>query len=75
MIEKIEEIEKMKREIKEYIKTLEMPFSVQDIAKRFNIAWNTAKALLLELALEGEIKATKTTKSYVFTLSRGEKDE
>ncbi len=75
MIEKIEEIEKTKREIKEYIKTLNMPFTVQDIAKRFNIAWNTAKALLLELALEGEIKAMKTTKSYVFTLSRGEKDE
>ena len=75
MNKRIEKFEKTKSEVKEYIKTLDMPFSIQDIAKRFNIAWNTAKALLLELALEGEIKATKTTKSYVFTLSRGEKDE
>ena len=68
MNEKIEWREKTKREVKEYIKTLNMPFTVQDIAKRFNISWNTAKALLLELALEEEIKAVKTTKSYIFTL-------
>ena len=68
MNKRMEKFEKTKSEVKEYIKTLDMPFSIQDIAKKFDISWNTAKAILLELALEGEVKATKTTKSYVFTV-------
>ena len=75
MKNKKKQVERTKNEVREYIKTLDMPFTVQDIAREFNISWHSARAILLELALEGEIKAMKTTKSYVFTSSRGEKDE
>ena len=61
-----EKVEKLKKEIREYIKTLREPFSVNDIAKRFEISWNTARTILLELALEGKVELLKTTKSYVF---------
>ena len=56
----------MKSEVKAYIDTLDMPFSVQDIAKEFGISWHSARAILLEMALEGELKAMKTTKGYIF---------
>ena len=70
------EIEKkLKEEIREYIRELREPFSVNDIAKKFNISWNTARTILLELVIEGEIVALKTTKSYVFLRRGGERNE
>ena len=72
---KRKEIEKLRKDIKEYIRTLSKPFSVNDIAKKFDISWNTAKSILLELALEGEVNLMKTTKSYIFIPKGGEKGE
>lgn len=71
----VENFERIKEAIREHIKTLRKPFSVQDIAKEFDISWNTARAILLELALEGEVGVMKTTKSYVFIPKGGEKNE
>jgi len=65
--------EKLKNEIREYIRTLGIPFSVRDIEKKFQISWVTARDILLELALEGEIEVIKTTKSYVFLRRGGER--
>ena len=67
--------EKLKNEIREYIRTLGIPFSVRDIEKKFQISWVTARDILLELALEGEIEVIKTTKSYVFLRRGGDKSE
>ncbi len=67
--------EKLKNEIREYIRTLRTPFSVRDIERKFQISWVTARDILLELALEGEIEALKTTKSYVFLRRGGERNE
>ena len=66
---------KFKREkIKEFIQRQKQPFSVNDVAKEFEISWTTARAILLELALEGEVEAVKTTKSYVF-IPGGQRNE
>jgi len=69
------EMEKLKENIREYIRELREPFSANNIAKKFNISWNTARTILLELALEGEVEVLKTTKSYVFIPRRDYKNE
>jgi len=66
----VRRIKGLREEIRRYIRTRRTPFSVNDIAKKFNISWNTARTILLELALEGEVEAVKTTKSYVFLRKR-----
>lgn len=75
MNRKVEKSEKWKEAVREYVRTLNKPFCVQDVRKKFNISWNAARAILLELALEGEIEVLKTTKSYVFIPKGGDKDE
>ena len=64
----------LKEGVKEFIRVQQKPFSVNDVAREFRIQWNTARAILLELALEGEVEVVKTTKSYVFIPKRGEVD-
>jgi predicted ArsR family transcriptional regulator len=43
-----------------------MPVSIDYVAHRLGVGWNTAKAILLELALAGKLEAEKTTKSWIF---------
>lgn len=43
------------------------PVSVDYVAYNLGISWVTAKALLLELVLEGKIEGIKTTKSWIFS--------
>lgn len=52
--------------IKKLIATTRKPVSVDYVAKNTNLSWSTAKELLLEMALLGEIDAEKTTKSWIF---------
>jgi hypothetical protein len=46
------------------------PVSVEYIAKLLGLSWVTAKAILFDLSLTGELGAIKTTKSWIFTLPR-----
>jgi response regulator of citrate/malate metabolism len=52
------------KRIREFIKQQKQPFSVNDVARGFNIRWTAARTILLELAVEREVM--KTTKSCVF---------
>jgi len=38
----------------------DIPLGVSDIAKRLNIAWSTARAILLTLEAEGKVSSLKT---------------
>ena len=43
-----------------------MPLSIEYVARHLEVGWGTARAMLLELALEGKIACQKTTKSWIF---------
>jgi len=47
-----------------------MPLSIEYVARHLNVGWGTARAMLLELALDGKIACQKTTKSWIFWISR-----
>ena len=68
-------VKELRKKIREFLKQQKQPFSVNDVAKEFNISWTTARAILLELALEGEVKVMKTTKSYVFIPKGADRNE
>ncbi len=51
------------------LKSAGTPCSISYVAKQLGIAWVTARALLLRLALEGKIKSQKTTTSFVFWIN------
>ena len=44
--------------------------SIDYVRYHLNIQWNTARALLLTLALEGKICSQKTTKSWIFWVEK-----
>jgi hypothetical protein len=44
------------------------PVSMLYVAKRLNLTWTTARAILFDLSLNRQIKALKTTKSWVFSV-------
>jgi len=69
------EVKELRKRIREFVRRQKQPFSVNDVAKEFNISWTTARAILLELALEGEVEVMKTTKSYVFIPKGGQRNE
>lgn len=57
------------------VESNEIPVSTDYVAHKLGVSWSTAKSLLLELALKGEIKAQKTTKSWIFSESESAKTE
>jgi len=67
--------EELRKKVRVFIKQQETPFSINNVAKEFGISWTTARAILLELALEGEVETIKTTKSYVFIPRGGQRNE
>ena len=48
----------------------EVPVSIHFVAYNCKICWQTARAALFTLALEGEIAAKKTTAGWVFLINR-----
>jgi hypothetical protein len=51
-----------------------LPVDVENVRTRAKIGnWMTAKAVLLELALDGLVLAEKTSKSWVFTLQASQR--
>lgn len=60
--------EKVLEKVLEILKQAKIPVSVDYVAKNVGVGWGTARGFLFELALQGEIIAEKTTKSWVFRL-------
>ena len=48
------------------IKKTEIPVSIDFVAQHVNIAWGTARAILLNMTVLGKIQTQKTTKSLIF---------
>jgi len=54
--------------ILEIVQQAELPLSVNDVRTKAKIVnWESTKALLLELALEGKIKGLRTSRGWVFS--------
>jgi DNA-binding IclR family transcriptional regulator len=51
-----------------------MPVDVEFVAQKLGIGWGTARAILLNLVVEGKVCMEKTTKSFIFSLNEGEKN-
>jgi len=51
-----------------------MPVDVEFVAQKLGIGWGTARAILLNLVVEGKVYMEKTTKSFIFSLNEGEKN-
>lgn len=67
---------KLENEVVEILKKAEIPVSIDYVSHHTHVGWDTARAVLLSLALQGRIKSQKTTKSYVFSsLDDGENTE
>ena len=65
-------------EIQTLLKLLEktsMPFSIKYVARHLNVGWGTARAMLLELVVDGKVAGQKTTKSWIFWLPRSESED
>jgi len=61
--------------IVELLKIAKIPVSIDYVAHHMKVGWDTARAALLNLALQGKIKANKTTKSLIFFLGDDELQE
>ena len=46
-----------------------MPVDIEFVAQKLGIGWGTARAILLNLVVEGKVRMEKTTKSLIFTLN------
>lgn len=50
----------------------DMPVSVEFVAQNLSIGWGTARAILLNLAIQGRVAMEKTTKSLIFWIEKKE---
>lgn len=60
----------IEKKVLNILREANMPASVDYVANHLKISWGTARAILLDLALEGKIRAEKTTKSLIFSVSK-----
>ena len=58
----------LEEQIISLLKETEIPCSIDFVAHNVGIAWGTARAILLNLAVNGKIQTQKTTKSLIFWL-------
>ena len=64
----------LKQRIFDLVSSLDIPTGVNEIRERASGRnWESAKSILLELAMDGEIKAIKTSHGYLF-MRREEKN-
>ena len=63
--------EKYRDSILSVVLKAELPIGIETVRKKSGIkVWETAKALLLELLIEGRLSGIKTAKSWVFWIER-----
>jgi hypothetical protein len=58
---------RLRQRVVDLVRMTGQPVSALYVAEHLNLAWGTARALLFELSLNGELNAVKTTKSWIFT--------
>jgi DNA-binding IclR family transcriptional regulator len=56
------------------LRETKMPVDVEFVAQKLGIGWGTARAILLNLVVEGKVRMEKTTKSFIFSLNEGERE-
>lgn len=59
-------------EVIELLKKTSIPVSTDYVAHHIGMGWGTARSVLLNMALKGEIQSEKTTKSLIFKLPKKE---
>lgn len=60
------EKQKLETQAQKLVSEADIPVTVDFVARKLSIAWDTARALLLGLACQGRIQAVKTMKSWIF---------
>jgi len=60
----------LEEQIIELLKKTEIPCSIDFVAHNVDIAWGTARAILLNLVVLGKIQTQKTTKSLIFWVDK-----
>lgn len=63
---------KLENKIIVFLENTPIPASIDYVAQHFNLAWGTARAILLNLVIEGKIQSQKTTKSFIFWVDKKE---
>ena len=61
---------KLEEKIIKLLEETKIPCAIDYVAKNVNIAWGTARAILLNLAVNGRIQTQKTTKSLIFWVEK-----
>lgn len=69
------DIPQMEKQALNLIGEARIPVTVDYIARKLKISWDTARSLLLGLAIQDQLKATKTMKSWVFEPLKAKKEE
>jgi len=59
-------VEELKEEALKILRESDIPLGVGDVAKRLDVSWTTARAILLTLEAEGKVSSLKTSKSKVY---------
>lgn len=57
----------IQKNVVDLLRETKIPVSVEFVAQKLNIGWGTARAILLNLAVQGKIRVQKTTKSMIFS--------
>jgi DNA-binding IclR family transcriptional regulator len=61
-------VEELKDEALKLLASSQLPLGVMDVAKKLDVSWTTARAILLTLEAEGKVSSLKTSKSKVYFL-------
>lgn len=62
-------VEELKNKALKVIGDSDVPLGVGDVAKRLDVSWTTARAILLTLQAEGKVSSLKTSKSRVYFIT------
>jgi predicted ArsR family transcriptional regulator len=54
------------------LKQSELPDDVDHVAQKLGVGWATARAILLDLALEGRVQVVRTRRGTLFTVPKEE---
>jgi len=66
--------EQVEKQVVELLKRTPTAVSIDYVAYHLNIAWATARGLLLNMVINGKVQSEKTTKSLIFRLPLDKKE-
>lgn len=62
--------EDLARQVVDFLAGTAIPCSVDHVAEHFALSWGTARAILLNLAIQGRLKQQKTTSGLIFWVDK-----